>query len=264
MRTAPPIVLTIAGFDPSSGAGITADVKTIAAHGCYGLACITALTVQSTQGVRRVQALPGNLVRDTLLEVIRDFDLAAVRIGMLGSGEVAAEIADFLAEVRMPNVVLDPIVRSSSGADLLGAAGLKVVRDKLLRMASIVTPNVDEAAALTGQSVRSLDEMRVAAKMLHQLGAARVVITGGHLQEPVDLFSAPDSQEELHGTHLESRSTHGTGCAFATSLACNLALGCSLRDAVFKAKAYVRGAILSAYPIGKGNGPLNHLFPLAK
>jgi hydroxymethylpyrimidine/phosphomethylpyrimidine kinase len=264
MNSRPPVVLTIAGFDPSSGAGVTADIKTIAAHGCYGVACISALTVQSTQGVKRVQALPESLVRDTLLELVRDCQVAAVRIGMLGSGEVAAGVADFLKKARLPNIVLDPVVRSSSGADLLGAGGLKVVRDRLLRIAMVTTPNVDEASELTGFPARSVEEMRAAAKKLHELGAVNVVVTGGHLPEPIDLLSTPAGQEELRGEHIESKSTHGTGCAFATSLACNLALGRDLRDAVVESKAYVREAILRAYPVGKGTGPLNHLFRLPR
>lgn len=264
MKSSPPVVLTIAGFDPSSGAGITADIKTIAAHGCYGVACVTALTVQSTLGVRRVQALPESLVRDTLVELLRDCDVAAVRVGMLGSGEVATEVADFLEKVRLPNIVLDPIVRSSSGADLLGAGGLKVVRDRLLRVATVITPNVDEAAALTGKRVRSVDDLRAAAAKLHELGAVNVVVTGGHLAQPVDLLSTSAGQEELQGEHIVSKSTHGTGCAFATAVACNLAQGRGVREAVVEAKAYVREAILRAYPVGKGNGPLNHLFRLPK
>lgn len=262
--SAPPTVLTIAGFDPSSGAGVTADIKTIAAHNCYGVACITALTVQSTQGVRRVQALPERLVRDTLDELVGDFAISAVRIGMLGAPEVAAEVADFLEEVPLPNIVLDPVVRSSSGADLLGSGGLKVVRNRLLRRAAVITPNIDEASALTGKAVRSLDEMREAADTLHQLGARNVVITGGHLEQPTDLLSTDAGSEDLRGEHIESRSTHGTGCAFATAVACNLALGKRVREAVVGAKAYVREAILRAYPMGKGTGPLNHLFLLPR
>jgi len=256
------VVLTIAGFDPSSGAGVTADIKTIAAHGCYGVTCITALTVQSTRGVRRVQAVPEGLVQDTLADLITDCEVRAVRIGMLGSGDVAETLAIFLERANLPNVVLDPIVRASSGADLLGPGGLKVVRDRLLRLATVVTPNVDEAAALTGKPVRSVTEMREAAVRLHELGARNVVVTGGHLAEATDLLSTKDGQEEFRAEHIDSRSTHGTGCAFATAIACNLALSMSARDAVLAAKAYVREAILKAYPVGKGTGPLNHLFKL--
>jgi hydroxymethylpyrimidine/phosphomethylpyrimidine kinase len=260
-----PVVLTIAGFDPSSGAGITADIKTIAAHDCYGVACITAITVQTTQGVRRVQALPPALVRDTLHELASDLTFAAVRIGMLDSREVADEVADFLQMNRPPNIVLDPILKSSSGADLLDAAALTIVRDRLLPLATVITPNIDEAAALTGLRVTNLQEAKEAAHALHALGVTNVVITGGHLDPPTDLLSitrhgAAPQLFEIPGEKIASTSTHGTGCAFATSLACNLALGRPLRDGVIAAKHYVTQAIRHAHLIGKGHGPLNHFW----
>lgn len=263
--SSPPIVLTIAGFDPCSGAGITADIKTIAAHDCYGVACITAITVQTTQGVRRVQALPPALVRDTLHELAADVTFAAVRIGMLDSREVADEVADFLDVVRPPNIVLDPILKSSSGADLLDPAAIAIVRNRLLPLATVITPNIGEAAALTGLRVTNLEEARKAAQSLHSLGAKNVVITGGHLDPPTDLLSIVTAQSQPHvteipGEKIASTSTHGTGCAFATALACNLALGRPLRDAVIAAKYYVTQSIRHAYPIGKGHGPLNHLY----
>jgi hydroxymethylpyrimidine/phosphomethylpyrimidine kinase len=255
-----PIVLTIAGFDPSSGAGITADIKTIAAHGCYGVACITAITVQSTQGVRRVQALPPALVRDTLQELAADFTFAAVKIGMLDSHEVADEVADFLQEHRPPNVVLDPILKSSSGADLLDQSGLRILRDRILPLATVITPNIDEAARLTGHTVMDRSDMVTAAKALHALGARNVIITGGHLEPPVDLLSSGEQMIEVSGEHIASTSTHGTGCAFATSLTCNLAVGRPLRESTVAAKHYVAEAIRRAYPVGKGIGPVNHLW----
>jgi hydroxymethylpyrimidine/phosphomethylpyrimidine kinase len=253
-----PVVLTIAGFDPSSGAGVTADIKTIAAHRCYGTACITALTVQSTQGVRRVQALPPALVRDTLHELASDLTFAAVKIGMLDSREVAEEVADFLHRAHPPNIVLDPILKSSSGADLLDPAAVTVLRDRLLPLATVITPNIDEAAHLTGRPVTSLADMKAAAQALHSLGAKAVVITAGHLDPPTDVLSTGRELLEIPGEHIASTSTHGTGCAFATSLACNLALGRTMRESVMTAKAYVTEAIRRAYPVGKGTGPVNH------
>lgn len=260
MSTTPPIVLTIAGFDPSSGAGVTADIKTIAAHGCYGVACITALTVQSTQGVRRVQALPPLLVRDTLQELAADVTFAAVKIGMLDSREVAEEVADFLEKHRLPNVVLDPILTSSSGASLLDPAAVAILRDRLVPLATVITPNVDEAAKLTDHSVTKRSDMMIAAKALHGLGACHVIITGGHLDPPVDLLSTGDQMIEVTGEHIASSSTHGTGCAFATAVACHLAFGRSVRDAVMQGKHYVAEAIRRAYPVGKGTGPLDHFW----
>jgi len=256
--SATPIVLSIAGYDPSSGAGVTADIKTAAAHGCYAVTCITALTVQSTAGVRRVEPLRAVTVADTLAELAKDFEIAAVRIGMLGSAEVADAVAGFLESSAFPNIVLDPILKSSSGADLLDPAGVEVLKTRLLPLADVVTPNIDEAAVLAGMPVEDLDGMRAAAGRLQELGARAVVVTGGHLLEPVDLLCYGEMEREYPGRRIESRSTHGTGCAFATALACRLALGSGLTDAVGLAKQYVADAIASAVPIGRGKGPLNH------
>jgi hydroxymethylpyrimidine/phosphomethylpyrimidine kinase len=264
MAETPAVVLTIAGFDPSSGAGVTADIKTIAAHGCYGVACITALTVQSTKGVRRVEACAPGIVGETLRELSADVEIRAVHIGMLGSGSVAKAVADFLEETRHPRVVLDPILRSSSGSDLLDPAGQRIVRERLIPLAAVVTPNVDEAAALTGAAVSNLSEMRTAADRLHEMGAQGVVVTGGHLEKAIDLLSFRSKrgieQEVFKSERQRSNSTHGTGCAFATAMACHLALDRGLPEAVLLAKAYVSAAISRAHPLGKGVGPLHHLY----
>jgi len=264
MASAPPVVLTIAGFDPSSGAGVTADIKTIAAHACYGVACMTALTVQSTAGVRRVEPVSPELVTQTLEELASDMEIAAIRIGMLGSGRVVKAVADFLAERRPANVVLDPILKSSSGADLLDASGARLLGQRLLPLAGVVTPNVDEASALTGLAVGNLEQMRAAAHKIHELGSAAVVITGGHLEKAIDLLSFTTKtgveQEVFKSARLRSTSTHGTGCAFATSVACHLALGRGLPEAVLLAKAYVAATISNAHPLGRGIGPVHHLY----
>src|SRR5271170_1137072 len=167
MALKPPVVLTIAGFDPGSGAGITADIKTIAAHGCYGVACITALTVQSTGGVRRVETVDAGLVSETLAELASDVEIAAVHVGMLGSGAVVRAVADFLVARRLPNVVLDPILKSTSGIELLDAAGARLLAGKLLPIATVVTPNIHEAAVLTGMAVSDPQQMMAAARKLH-------------------------------------------------------------------------------------------------
>jgi len=266
MPETPPVVLTIAGFDPSSGAGITADIKTIAAHGCYGVSCITALTVQSTAGVRRVEACDPGLVRETLDELAGDLDIQGVHIGMLGSGLVAKTIADFVESTKLPNVVLDPILRSSSGTELLDGPGRRVVLDRLLPMSSVVTPNVDEAATLTGLPVTNLEQMRAAADKLHEMGASGVVVTGGHLEKAIDLVTFRTrrgiEQEVFKSEKHRSNSTHGTGCAFATAMACHLAQDRGLPEAVLLAKAYVAAAIVRAHPLGKGVGPVHHLYRL--
>jgi hydroxymethylpyrimidine/phosphomethylpyrimidine kinase len=264
MPLAPPIVLTIAGFDPSSGAGVSADIKTIAAHGCYGIACITALTVQSTAGVRRVEAVDAGLVAETLTELASDVQIAAVHIGMLGSAKVVRAVVDFLVAHRIPNVVLDPVLKSSSGTALVDAAGARLLIDELLPLSTIVTPNIDEASFLTGLPVTDPEQMRAAARKLHEMGASAVVVTGGHLEKAIDLLSFTGSrgieQELFKSARLKSSSTHGTGCAFATAVACHLAMGRGLPEAVLLAKAYVAAAIGNAHPLGHGIGPVHHLY----
>lgn len=269
MAEKPPIVLTIAGFDPSSGAGVTADIKTIAAHGCYGISCITAMTVQSTSGVKQVEPADPALVMDTLGELTADMEIAAVRIGMLASARVANAVADFLGRARsdgerLPNIVLDPILKSSSGADLLDEAGARVVVERLLPLSDVVTPNIDEASALTGIKIKDLDEMKEAASKLHELGAHAVVVTGGHLEKAIDLLSFTTKhgveQEIFKAERQRSHSTHGTGCAFATAMACHLALDRGIAEATLLAKTYVTAAISNGHPLGKGVGPVNHLY----
>jgi hydroxymethylpyrimidine/phosphomethylpyrimidine kinase len=268
MAEKPPVVLTIAGFDPSSGAGVTADIKTIAAHGCYGVACITAMTAQSTAGVRRVEAVDPALVTDTLQELAADIPIAAVHIGMLGTGKVVRAVAEFLGQrsgkEKLPNVVLDPVLKSSSGANLLDAAGIKLLVEKLLPLADVITPNVDEASTLTGLQVTDLDEMKSAAAKLHGMGSAAVVITGGHLEKAIDLLSFTTKrgveQEVFRAERQRSNSTHGTGCAFATAMACHLALDRGLAEAALLAKTYVTAAIAAGHPLGRGTGPVHHLY----
>ena len=264
MTQPPPVVLSIAGFDPSSGAGVTADIKTIAAHGCYGVACITALTVQSTAGVRRVQPVEPALVTETLEELAADLEIAAVHIGMLGSEKVVRAVADFLTHRDQENIVLDPILKSSSDASLLDSTGVRLMSEKLLPLATVVTPNVDEASSLTAMPVTNVEQMRAAAAKLHTMGAAAVVITGGHLEKAIDLLSFTTNrgieQEIFKSDRQRSTSTHGTGCAFATALTCHLAQGRGLPEAVLLAKAYVSAAIVHAQPLGRGIGPVHHLY----
>jgi hydroxymethylpyrimidine/phosphomethylpyrimidine kinase len=282
MAEEPPVVLTIAGFDPSSGAGVTADIKTIAAHACYGVGCITAMTVQSTTGVSRVEAVDPVLVTDILEELSSDLVIAAVRIGMLGSGKVVKAVADFLSatgrqtgrsgkrqsKARLPNIVLDPVLKSSSGTDLLDATGTRLLIERLIPLADVVTPNVDEALAITGVKVVELDEMKAAAAKLHELGAPAVVITGGHLDKAIDLLSFTSKhgteQEIFKAERQRSNSTHGTGCAFATAMACHLALDRGLAEATLLAKTYVTAAISNAHPLGRGTGPVHHLYRMSQ
>lgn len=279
MAEKPPVVLTIAGFDPSSGAGVTADIKTIAAHSCYGVGCITALTVQSTSGVKRVEASDPALVTETLEELSADFEIAAVHVGMLGNGKVVRAVADFLSgkpagraggsrRARLPNVVLDPVLKASSGAELLDSAGTKLMIERLVPLCDVITPNVYEAALLTGLKVKEPEEMKAAATKLHEMGAQAVVITGGDLEKAIDLLSFPSKQgiqqEIFKAERQRSNSTHGTGCAFATAMACHLAQDRGLAEATLLAKTYVTAAITNGQPLGKGIGPVHHLYRMTQ
>jgi hydroxymethylpyrimidine/phosphomethylpyrimidine kinase len=253
-----PIVLSIAGHDPSSGAGITADVKTIAAHGCYGVTCVTSLTVQSTRGVKSVEPVEGRVITDILEELISDVEIDAVKIGMLGSAEAARAVAAFLRRYQPRNVVLDPVLRSSSGASLLTNDGVHILKERILGMVTVITPNADEAAVLTGLTVSTLEQMGSAAIRLRQSGVRNVIVTGGHLDPPSDLVTTTASQgfATLTGTKIASRSTHGTGCAFSTAVACRLAQGKNLTAAAKAAKAFVESALKTAPTMGRGVGPV--------
>ncbi len=243
-----PVILTIAGFDPSSGAGVTADLRTAADHGCYGVACITALTVQSSAGVGRVVPVEPGVVAETLAELAADVRLGAVKIGMLGSAAVAAEVNRFLQRAEPPNVVLDPVLKATSGADLgPGAPALL----ELLPLVSVVTPNTGEATALCGLPVRNPAEARAAAARLQVLGAAAAVVTGGHFAEPTDVLSHRGGIREFPGRKFDY-PVHGTGCAFSTALACELASGSEIEAAVQAAKEYVARRIETAKAIGRG------------
>jgi len=255
---------------------VTADIKVIAAHECYGVACITALTVQSTQGVRKVEAVDPRGITATLNELAGDFAIEAVHIGMLGNEGAVRAVADFLSEFRPRHIVLDPILKASSGADLLSPGGTRLMVEQLFPLAELVTPNLDEAAALTSVPLPAsdaspsacIDVMRQAARHLHALGAGNVVVTGGDLEKAIDLLSFTTSrgveQEVFKAERQRSSSTHGTGCAFSTALACHLALGRGLPEAVLLSKAYVSAAISNAQPLGHGNGPLHHLYRMTQ
>lgn len=252
------MVLSIAGFDPSSGAGITADIKTIAAHKCYGITCITALTVQSTRGVRMVEPLEGRIISETLEELNADFDIAAIKIGMLGSAEAARAVAAFLKRNQPKNVVLDPVLKSSSGMDLISDEGVQILKQRLLGLALVITPNAAEAGALTGLSTNTPEEIEAAAWKLRRAGTRNVIVTGGHLDPPRDLLSIESHRDAvtLTGEKISSRSTHGTGCAFATALACRLAMGKSVLEAARNAKSFVESALKKAPGLGRGIGPV--------
>ena len=258
--TALPVVMSIGGFDPSSGAGITADLKTLAAESCYGVAAITALTVQSSRGVASVHPLDPVVLRQSIEDLLADGNIRAIKIGMLANRANAEVVAGILeANAGIPSV-LDPVIRSTSGLALLDADGVTYVRDHLLGLVRVITPNVDEAATLTGLKVDSLESMKAAAQKLVELGARAVVVTGGHLDKAMDVFLDSEGSETFAADRIKPDNTHGTGCTFASAIAANLAQGRPLREAVVFAKAYVTEAIRKAYPVGPGRMPLNHLY----
>jgi hydroxymethylpyrimidine/phosphomethylpyrimidine kinase len=258
---APPILLTIAGFDPSCGAGVAADLKTFAAHNCYGVAAVTALTVQSTQGLVSVHATPSATMRAQLEALMEDISIVAVKIGMLANRANANVVAEFLDKYRFAHVVLDPVFRATAGAgELLDATGLKFVRDELLSRVSVITPNIPETEFLTGMEVKDVNGMKAAGQKLREMGARAVVVTGGHLEKPTDVLCEETEVEVFGGDHVKSPNTHGSGCTFSSAIAAQLACGQQLREAVILAKAYVTRAIDKSYAIGKGAGPVNHLF----
>jgi hydroxymethylpyrimidine/phosphomethylpyrimidine kinase len=257
---APPILLTIAGFDPSCGAGIAADLKTFAAHGCYGVAAITSLTVQNTQGVEDVQNTAGALLRAQLESLAKDSEIAAVKIGMLGNRGNAAVVAEFLDTYKFAHVVHDPVMKSSSGTELLDAAGIKFLSTELLKRSSVITPNVPEAETLTGIAIKDIADMEAAARKIVEMGARAVIVKGGHMERAVDVLFDGNEILQLVGDRPREETLHGTGCAFAAAIAAQLASGRPLVEAAMLAKAYVTKAIEKSYPTGKGRSPLDHFY----
>ncbi|HMD31647.1 MAG TPA: bifunctional hydroxymethylpyrimidine kinase/phosphomethylpyrimidine kinase [Candidatus Acidoferrales bacterium] len=258
---APPIVLTIAGFDPSGGAGTAADLKTLAALNCYGIAAVTALTIQSTQGVKAVHSTPAAALRAQIEALLEDSAIAAVKIGMLGNRGNAAAVADILEKSALPNVVLDPVIRSSVGdVELMDSSGVKYLREELLKRATLVTPNVPEAELLLGMEIRDVAAMEAAARALVERGASAALVKGGHLDKPVDVLFDGLEVVKYEGERVRSDNTHGSGCTLSSAIAAQLAHGKPLREAVLLAKVYVQKAMEHAYATGKGPGPLNHFF----
>jgi hydroxymethylpyrimidine/phosphomethylpyrimidine kinase len=266
---APPILLAIGGFDPSCGAGVAADLKTFAAHGCYGIAAITSLTVQNTQGVEAVHHISSSELREQLEVLAKDSEIAAVKIGMLGNRANAVAVGEFLDAHKFTHVVHDPVMRSSSDSELLDSFGVKYLATELLKRSSVVTPNVLEAQALTGVTIKDVSDMEAAAHKLVEMGAKAVIVKGGHMEKAIDVVFDGKDLYPLSGDKVKLENTHGTGCTFASAIASQLATGRSLVEAATLAKAYVVKAIEKAYPVGKGRVPLDHFYrmkiePLAR
>jgi hydroxymethylpyrimidine/phosphomethylpyrimidine kinase len=259
--SAPPIVLVIAGFDPSCGAGIAGDLKTISAHNLYGVAAMTALTVQSTKGVVSVHPIPSATLRAQLDALVADVKPVAIKIGMLANRGNAQVVAEFLDAHKFTNIVLDPVIKPSSGGiDLLDAGGVRFLTEELLKRASLVTPNIAEASLLSGLSIKDLAGMEAAARKIVERGAKAVIVKGGHMEKPVDVLFDGTEMFTFGGDQVKTLNTHGSGCTFASAIASQLATGRNLRESVLLAKTYVQKAIEHGYAIGKGAGPLDHFY----
>ena len=254
-------VLVIAGSDSGGGAGIQADIKTITAFGVYAATAITALTAQNTLGVEAVHVAPLDFIAKQIEVVMADIGADVVKTGMLADAATIEVVCDALQRYA-PDVpvVVDPVMVATSGARLLADDALSMLVRRLIPLASVITPNLPEAEALAGMAIPDVDAMRHAVAALLSLGAPAVLLKGGHLpgDHIVDLLATKDGVEEFAAPRIESRNTHGTGCTLASGIAASLAQGMTLRDAVLRARDFVRAAIAAAPGFGAGHGPLNH------
>lgn len=258
----PPVCLTIAGLDPSGGAGIIADAKTFSAFGCFASAAVSSVTFQNTTGVfGAVHQSPDSVGRQAMA-VFDDYDVAAVKTGMLPTREVIEAVAQLMRERLVTNLVVDPVVRSTSGFDLIDEPALEALIEKLLPLSLIITPNIPEAERIARMQIRSEEEILDAGVRILGLGAANVLIKGGHAiesnqQMAIDYFFNGTTVERFEAECIDTNATHGTGCALAAAITANLALGNSLIESVRIAKAFVTEAIRTAPGLGKGNSPIN-------
>lgn len=256
-----PRVLIIAGSDSSGGAGVQADIKTCAAFGVYSATAITAVTAQNTVGVQRVEAMSADIVAAQMRSVLTDIGADVIKIGMLANAEIIKTVAEVITELAedIP-VVLDPVLVSTSGADLLDTSAIEALKEHLLPLADLVTPNSIEAAVLTGMKVSDVDEMVKAGEVLLGMGAYGALMKGGHIdgKNIVDVLVTPDGNHIMTAQRIYSRHTHGTGCTLASAVAALLAQGAPIEIATQEAREFVFEAIKTAPKLGKGNGPLNH------
>ncbi|MFD1827288.1 MULTISPECIES: bifunctional hydroxymethylpyrimidine kinase/phosphomethylpyrimidine kinase [Mumia] len=259
-----PVMLSIAGSDPSGGAGIQADLKTASALGVYGAAALTALTVQNTRGVTGIHAVPPDFVADQVRAVLDDLEVGAIKIGMLGTADVVVAVAEVLRTADLP-VVLDPVMVATSGDRLVPVDTIDAIRTTLLPLVAVVTPNVPEAAVLVGaEEAADVAGLGAAALALRERGAAAVLVKGGHLggAESVDVLADAEGVRSYAAPRIDTPNTHGTGCSLSSAIASGLALGMPLRDAVAMAKDYLTGALRSGetHSVGHGHGPIDHLW----
>lgn len=261
-------MLIIAGSDPSGGAGVQADIKTVTALGGYAAAAITSLTVQNTRGVKSVHPVAPDVIRDQIIAVLEDIGADAIKIGMIGEKEAGVAIADALVEFApVIPVILDPVLAATSGDALAADALPSLLMERLVPISAIVTPNADEAARLTGLSVSSADELVEAGKAFIQRGATAALVKGGHLSSGdsvEDALVTLDGARIFRNPRIDTTSTHGTGCTLASAVATGIAQGLPLAAAVKRAIDYVHRAIATAPGLGGGHGPLNHSWPCQK
>jgi hydroxymethylpyrimidine kinase/phosphomethylpyrimidine kinase len=259
---AQPVALTIAGFDPSGGAGVIADVKTFGAFGCFATAAVTSLTFQNTTGVFGATHVAAADVRAQVLPVVEDFRVAGLKTGMLPTREVISEVARLLRETPLSEVraIVDPVVRSTSGFDLIDDDALAALKSELLPLAALATPNIPEAERITGLEIRTEDDMRRAATLMREMGARAVLVKGGHLTggEAIDLLDDAGEVKLYRERRIETDATHGTGCTLAAAIASCLARGMNLPESVGAAKRFVTEAIRRSPLIGRGFSPVNH------
>jgi len=261
-----PQVLTIAGSDPGGGAGIQADIKTIHANGAYALTVLTSVTVQNTVEVTKAFDLPLEIIEAQMKAVFDDFDIAAVKTGMLSSKEIVKQVSLLLRRFKIRNLVIDPVMISKSGFALLSPEAVQSIKSDLIPQAALVMPNIHEAEVLTGMKIRKVTEVEDAARIMMKLGCEAVLIKGGHLLEVPGCDVLYDGREItlLEGEFIKTSNTHGTGCTYASAVATQLALGKPLIEAVREAKTYVTEAIRHGLSIGHGHGPTDHFYFLKR
>ena len=258
-----PVVLTIAGFDPSGGAGVLADIKTFAAFGCYGLAAVTSLTFQNTQQVFGALNQTAETTLQQLVRLFDDFEISAIKTGMLPTVDTIRGVAGLIRANSVPIIVVDPVLKSTSGYDLVEEGAVEALRSDLFPLATLVTPNVAEAQRVAGADIAEQFQMERAAETILKAGAGAVLITGCDADSSfaTDLLLDAQGTALFRAERIRSKHTHGTGCTLASALACLLARGRSLRESIPIAKEYVVQAIAAAPGVGRGNGPLNHFPP---
>jgi hydroxymethylpyrimidine/phosphomethylpyrimidine kinase len=258
-------VLTIAGSDSSGGAGIQADIKTIAAHGAYAMSVITALTAQNTMGVFGVQEASQDIVAAQMDAVFEDIMPDAVKIGMVSSAPIIRSIAERLRHHNARQIVLDPVMVATSGSRLLDEGAIETLTSELFALACVVTPNIPEAEMLSGIQIRSREDMLTAARRIAERHCCAVLIKGGHLSsdsQASDLLLSEDGPRWLDGPRIDTADTHGTGCTLSAAIACGLAQGLPLHDSVREAKGFVTGALAAGLRLGHGTGPIDHAYRL--